>query len=237
MCWSAQADLLVGGTVSAVGVLCLLRAHRAGRTERLLLASLPLVLGLHQLIEAAVWFGVDGDLPAGPAGWARTAWAVIALPLLPVLVPVGVRLAAPGGPVRRRLLTALAALGLLVAVPLAVAIASHPVVAVDRGHTLDYRLGVAHPAVLLAGYLLATVGALLLSGDRLLRRLGLLTGAGALVCALLWRLAFVSTWCALAALVSVLLLHWTTAAPAPPPDRPIAPTLRRTSGRRSGPVE
>ncbi|MER6363711.1 DUF6629 family protein [Kitasatospora sp. NPDC001527] len=212
MCWSARADLVVGGAVTAVGVLCLVRTHRAGRPERLPLAALPLVLGVHQLIEAAVWLGADGDLPAGPATWARTAWAVIALPLLPLLVPVGVRRAAlDAGRARRRLLTALVLLGILVAVPLAHAVATHPVAATAHAHTLDYRIGVPHPALLLAGYLLATVGALLLSGDRVLRRLGVLTAGAALLCALLWRLAFISTWCALAALASALLLHWTSA--------------------------
>ncbi|MFJ9948743.1 DUF6629 family protein [Kitasatospora sp. NPDC091207] len=220
MCWSAQADLVVGGVVSGIGVLCLLRARRAGRPERLPLAALPLVLGAHQLIEAAVWLGTEGDLPAGPAGWARTAWAVIALPLLPVLVPVGVRCAARDR-ARRRLLLAFVLLGLLVAVPLAVAVATRPVTATAHGHTLGYAVGIPHPALLLTGYLVATVGSLLLSGDRLLRRLGLLTGAGAVLCALLWRLAFVSTWCALAALASLLLLHWTG-----------RPTRDRTPGAR-----
>ncbi|MFE6868229.1 DUF6629 family protein [Kitasatospora sp. NPDC057692] len=226
MCWSARADLVVGGAVTAVGVLGLVRAHRAGRPERLPLAALPLVLGAHQLIEAAVWLGADGDLPAAPAGWARTAWAVIALPLLPLLVPLGVRCAAlDASRSRRRVLTALVLLGLLVAVPLAHAVATHPVGVTAHAHTLEYRIGVPHPALLLAGYLLATVGAPLVSGDRLLRRLGLLTGVGAVVCALLWRLAFISTWCALAALASVLLLRWTS-SPAPahphrPPPRPV----------------
>ncbi len=83
-----------------------------------------------------------------------------------------------------------------------------------HGHTLGYAVGVPHPAaVLLAGYLLATVGSLLASGDRLLRRLGLVTGVGAVVCALLWRLAFASTWCALAALAGLLLLQWAGHSP------------------------
>ncbi|MFF1904019.1 DUF6629 family protein [Kitasatospora sp. NPDC058218] len=33
MCWSAQADLVAGGVVSGIGVLCLVRTHRAGRPE------------------------------------------------------------------------------------------------------------------------------------------------------------------------------------------------------------
>ncbi|AUY48591.1 DUF6629 family protein [Streptomyces sp. CB01881] len=208
MCWSAQADLIAGGVVSGIGVLCLVRTHHAGRPERMLLAALPLVLGVHQLIEAAVWYGSDGGAPAVPADWARTAWAVIALPLLPVLVPAGVWCAARE-PARRRIVLPFLLLGLLVAVPLAVAVATHPVAATEHGHTLSYAIGLPHPAVLLTGYLLATVGSLLVSGDRLLRRLGLLTGVGAVVCALLWRLAFVSTWCALAALASLVLLRWT----------------------------
>ncbi|MFG3227948.1 DUF6629 family protein [Kitasatospora sp. NPDC048194] len=213
MCWSAQADALAGGLVAGAGVACLVRARRSGRPQRLPLAALPLVLGVHQLIEALVWLGADDGLADGPAGAARTAWAAIALPLLPVLVPTAVWCAAtepgdPAGPARRRVLAALVLLGAAVAIPLTAAVAGHPVTATPHGHTLDYAIGLPHPALLLTGYLLATVGSLLISGDRLLRRLGLLTGAGALACALLWRFAFVSTWCALAALVSLLLLRW-----------------------------
>ncbi|MFH9350672.1 DUF6629 family protein [Kitasatospora sp. NPDC017646] len=107
MCWSAQADAMVGVAVAGVGVACLVRARRPGRPQRLPLAALPLVLGIHQLIEALVWLGADGELPSALAVAARTAWAVIALPLLPVLVPTGVWCAArepghPAGPDRRR---------------------------------------------------------------------------------------------------------------------------------------
>ncbi|MFI8455058.1 DUF6629 family protein [Kitasatospora sp. NPDC085464] len=211
MCWSAQADAVAGGVVAAAGVACLVRARRAGHPERLLLAALPLVLGLHQLIEALVWLGTDGELSPALAGAARTAWAVIALPLLPVLVPAGVWCATTGP--RRRVLAALTLLGAAVAVPLAVAVASHPVAATAHGHTLVYAVGIPRPAVLLTGYLLATVGSLLASGDRLLRRLGLVTAVGALVCALFWRLAFISTWCALAALAGVLLFQWAGHSP------------------------
>ncbi|MEV7773970.1 DUF6629 family protein [Kitasatospora sp. NPDC086791] len=226
MCWSAQADAVVGGVVAAAGVACLVRAHRAGRPQRLPLAALPVVLGLHQLIEALVWLGTDGELPAALAGAARTAWAVIALPLLPVLVPAAVWCATTGP--RRRVLGGLALLGAAVAAPLAAAVASRPVTATAHGHTLGYAIGIPHPALLLTGYLLATVGSLLASGDPSLRRLGLATGAGAFACALLRRLAFVSTWCALAALSALLLRRW---AGRPPVAEPAGPTTRRTDER------
>ncbi|GLW57068.1 DUF6629 family protein [Kitasatospora phosalacinea] len=191
MCWSAEADLVAGAAVAAVGVGAVLRA---GVSRRLPLAALPLLLGVHQLVEAGVWSGW---------AWARTAWAVVALPLLPLYVPAAVWCAT-----RRRSAGWFTLLGAAVAVPLAVAVAGRPVVAHVHGHTLGYAVGVPVPGVLLAGYLVAVLGALLGSGDRHLRLLGWVTGLGALLCGLLWRLAFVSTWCALAALASVLLYRW-----------------------------
>ncbi|MGW6984293.1 DUF6629 family protein [Streptomyces sp. NPDC054932] len=93
MCWSATADLVAGTVVCAVGVVCVARVRRA---RDLPVAALPLLLGAHQLVEAAVWDTGGGCSPAA------TAWAVIALPLLALWVPAGVLLAAaPGG--RRRL--------------------------------------------------------------------------------------------------------------------------------------
>ncbi|MCX5395171.1 DUF6629 family protein [Streptomyces sp. NBC_00094] len=202
MCWSATADLWAGLGVGAVGVAAIASARRAGDVP---LAALPLLLGAHQVVESAVWRN------GGGAGPAVLAWAVIALPLLPVWVPVGVLTAArPAG--RRRALVPLAA-GLATAGALAYHLVTRPVTAEIRGHTVGYVVDLPYAALLLAGYLLATVGALLLAGDRLLRLLGLLTGAGAAVCALLWSAEFVSTWCALAAVASLVLLAWVRSRP------------------------
>ena len=60
--------------------------------------------------------------------------------------------------------------GIATAAALAYALATRPVRAEIRGHTIGYVIGLPHAGLLVAGYLLATVGALLLSGDRLLRR-------------------------------------------------------------------
>ncbi len=108
MCWSATADLVVGTGIAAIGVACVARVRRA---RDLPIAALPLILGAHQIIESVVWRSDGG---AGPA---TTAWAVIALPLLPVWVPFGVLLAAPRS--ARRLLMIPALVGLVTAVTLA----------------------------------------------------------------------------------------------------------------------
>ena len=200
MCWSATADLVAGAAVAAVGVTGVVLAPDR---RDLPLAALPLLLGAHQIVESAVWSSGGGSGPA------TVAWAVVALPLLAVWVPAGVLCVAP--PRARTRSAVLLAVGVATAVPLAHALATGPVTAEIRGRTVGYTVDLSHPVLLVAGYLLATVGSLLLSGDRRLVVLGLLAAVGAAVCWTLWRLEFISTWCAFAALCSVVLLDWVRA--------------------------
>lgn len=153
MCWSATADLTAGTVITAVGIVCLVRTRRA---RDLPVAALPLILGAHQLTEAAVWNS------GGGCGPATTAWAVIALPLLPVWVPLGVLLAA--APELRPRLRLPAAAGLATGAYLSYCLATRPVSAEIRGHTLGYGVDIPWMPLALAGYLFATLGALLLSG-------------------------------------------------------------------------
>lgn len=181
-------------------------AVQAPRVRDLPLAALPLLLGTHQIIESAVWRSGGGTGPA------TVVWAIIALPLLPVWVPLGVLLAAQ--PRARRRLVIPVVVGLATAAVLAYRLATRGVTADIRGHTLGYVLDLPHSPLIITGYLLATVGSLLLAGDPVLRLLGLLAAAGAVACAVLWRLEFVSTWCALAAVASVVVLGWARRRPA-----------------------
>ncbi|MEU6890414.1 DUF6629 family protein [Streptomyces sp. NPDC046557] len=202
MCWSATADLTAGTVIAAVGAVCLLRVRRA---RDLPVAALPLLLGAHQLVEAAVW---DAGGGCGPAA---TAWAVIALPVLPLWVSSGVLMAAgPGAP---RRLWGPVAVALATAGVLAYRLAAGPVSARVRGHTVGYGVDVPYPVPVIAGYLFATLGALLLTGDHRLRLLGAVLAGGAVVCAGLWRLEFASTWCAFAAVAAVLVLGWVRRGP------------------------
>ncbi|MEU3184239.1 DUF6629 family protein [Streptomyces sp. NPDC006923] len=206
MCWSATADLVAGTAVTTIGVVCVARLRRA---RDLPLAALPLLLGAHQIIEAAVWAS------GGGAGPATVAWAVIALPVLAVWVPAGVLLAAPAR--ARRRLIAPALVGLATATALAYCLATRTVTAEVRGHTLGYVVELPYVPLIVTGYVVATVGSLLLGGDPVVRLLGAVVGCGAVLCLLLWRLEFVSTWCALAAVASVLMLAWVRRRPEGPP--------------------
>jgi hypothetical protein len=84
MCFSPEMDLAAGAVITAVGIDTL----RNVRTrDQVAMAALPLVLGVHQLIETLVWWNLQGrvsDAIGDPAAWV---YLVIALGVVPVLVP------------------------------------------------------------------------------------------------------------------------------------------------------
>ncbi|MFI1415076.1 DUF6629 family protein [Streptomyces sp. NPDC020707] len=197
MCFSATADLVAGCGIAAVGVACVARTRTAADLP---MAALPLILGVHQIVESLVWRSGGGSGPA------TVAWAAIALPLLAVWVPAAVLCVAP--PSARRRLTIPLVAGLLTAAVLSYCLATHGVTAEIRGHTVGYAVSLPASELLVAGYLLATIGSLLLSGDRHLRVLGILVTVGAATCWALWEAEFISTWCAFAAVCSLVMYGW-----------------------------
>lgn len=205
MCWSPSADAVAGGVIGVLGVVTLAGARR-GRDR--VLGALPLVLGAHQLVESVVWLDTQGRVSAGVGSAAVTAWAVIAFVVLPTLVPLGVLVSAwPGGAARWRLAGFLV-LGALVSAVLGWDVAVHGVTAAAHGHVLDYGIGITGGRLVIGGYLAATLGAPLSSPDRFVRWFGVAAFVGALGCAAAWMVEFASTWCAYAAVLSVLLLVW-----------------------------
>ena len=211
MCWSPGADVVAGTVVAGLGVAVWVSARR-GRDR--VLGALPLLLGVHQWVESVVWWGLRGGVSPGVGHAATVVWAVIAMVVVPTLVPVGVAVAAwPGARVR---LGVCAVVGVVVSCGLGWVIAARGVSVVDGGHVVEYvvRVGGAQ-GWWVAGYLMACLGAPLLSPDRFLRWFGVVAAAGALGCVAAWRLAFASTWCGFAAVLSVWLLVWVRRGPAP----------------------
>lgn len=62
MCFSVEADLVVGVALLPVGVLALREVRQANEVP---FASLPLLFAAHQLVEAFVWAGAGGQVSSG----------------------------------------------------------------------------------------------------------------------------------------------------------------------------
>lgn len=224
MCFSTTADVVAGSVLVPVAVASL-RSARAPR--ELPFAALPAVFSIHQLIEALVWAGDDGDVSAGLAHAAAVTYAVIAFPLLPLLFPVAVVLIEPR--TARRAALPFVALGALVSGCLGYAMATHGVRVTAHAHALSYDIGADNGGFWAVLYVVAVIGPALLSKSASIRAFGVVNLVGLTVVAFAYAKAFASLWCVYAAITSVLVLvHLATRARG----RGRPPRLRSSPGRR-----
>jgi hypothetical protein len=203
MCFSPQADVVGGVIVTAIGIDAL--RHATLPKERLL-ASIPFVLAAHSFIETFVWLGLRGELSANLGRVMTWIYLVIAFGVIPVLVPIAVAALEPN-PVNPRTV-AFTTLGVGVAGVLLYSVIRGPVTATIEGHHISYDVALNRGGLLVALYVVATCGSLLASRHRHVQRFGTvnLLAVGALI--VIDQTAFVSLWCAWAAVTSVCIaLH------------------------------
>lgn len=197
------ADLVAGSALIPVAAVSL--AHVRERRE-LPFAALPAIFAAHQLVESLVWAHEDGHVSAGLAHAAAVAYVLIALPLLPTLFPVAVLLIEPSE--RRRRAMLFVVLGAVVSARLGYAILTHPVRVTAHAHALSYDVGATHGGFWTVLYVLAVIGAALLSGYRSLVAFAVANLIGLTTVAIVYAEAFASLWCVYAGLTSVLVaLH------------------------------
>lgn len=205
VCFSPEGDVAGGLVVTAIGIdTC---RHLGGRKEYLLLAALPLVLGAHQLIESLVWWQLRGDLPTEIGRAATWLYLLIALVVVPVLVPLAVMMLEP---TRRRQLTIapFVLLGTGVAFVLLMTMLRSPVTARLGSYHLGYSIGLHYGVLVVGLYVFATCGSLLMSGYRDFVIFGVANVVAVVVLARLTADGFTSLWCFYAALAcGAICLH------------------------------
>jgi hypothetical protein len=205
MCFSPQADLVGGVVISTIGVAAVHNAQK--RHGHVALATLPLLLGAHQIIEAFVWFGLQGHVPHDVERVALWAYLLIAFVVLPTFVPLAVVFNEPSR--RRRFIMApLVALGLAVSCILFETMLSGPVNVRLRPYHLAYSIDLSHGALVVILYVAAICGTLLLSTRRRVVIFGVVNLVAVGVIAWLTVDGFASVWCGWAAITSgAIALH------------------------------
>jgi hypothetical protein len=201
MCFSPVADLAGGAVVGAIGVDTV---RHVGRRADWPLAALPLIFAGHFLTETFVWWGHDGDVSHAVEARATWLYLLVALVVVPFIVPIAVTFAVPDA-WRRRAMTPFCALGGAIAAVMLVAVVRGPVTSQVQGHHIAYGVNVPFGGQLTALYVVATCGVMLASRDRVFVAFGM---ANLVVVALLgWLMvsAFISLWCAWAAVTSVAI--------------------------------
>lgn len=214
VCFSAEADLVGGTLITAIGIDAV--RHTTGRRELVGLAAIPLVLGVHQLTETFVWWGLQGHVSTTVGDAAMWIYLLVAFVLLPSYVPAAVYAAATPG-AKRRVLLAFIGIGVVVSVSLLAAMVRGPVDAELRSWHLSYSTDLTAGLLIVSAYVVATCGPLLLSGIRALVWFGVINLVAVVALAALVINGFASLWCAWAAVTSALL----------------ALALRRSAGREA----
>jgi hypothetical protein len=165
---------------------------------------LPVLLGAHLLVEAAVWQGLTGDISASTGRDAMWLYLAIALVVLPIFVPLAVRAVEPD-PGRRRTMSALAILGTVVAGAYIFVMLHAPVDARIDGNHLAYDLNIDYGGLLAGIYAVVVCAPPMLASERRIAAFGLANLVAVVVLVWIQSSALTSLWCAWAAVTSVAI--------------------------------
>jgi hypothetical protein len=211
VCFSPEGDLAGGLVVTTIGIdAC---RHLRGRTNYLLLAATPLVLGAHQIDESLVWWSLQGHVPHLAGRIAMWIYLVIAFVVVPILVPLAILRLQPTAS-RQLVIAPFVVLGAAVAADLLATMLRGPVTVKLGSYHLAYSIGLKHGLVVIGLYIVATCGSLLFSGYRHILIFGLANVVAVAILARLTADGFASLWCFYAALASgAISLHMRFAKP------------------------
>ncbi len=218
MCFSPEADLTTGIVVCAVGVDAL--RHVRG-PRQIVIAALPMLLGLHQIDELFVWWGLRGQVAPSVTHAAVYVFLSFAF-LLPFLVPLALFDIEPRR-TRRMWMGILLAAGAITSALLLVPVITGPVGAGIDGNHIAYSADLSYSVLLGASYVVVTCGALLLSSSRLLELFGVVNLAVAIGLAWLTFTGLTSLWCAFAAITSIVIAIYLRHSPPLPSAARAAP--------------
>ena len=218
VCFSPQADVAGGLLICVIGVDAV--RHIRQRREFIALAWIPVLLGAHQFIEALVWLWLQGHVPRGIGHVALWAYLLIAFVVLPVFVPLAVIAVEPTRR-RKQMMAPFAALGAVIAVRLFAAMVRGPVGVKLAPYHLSYSIRLSDGFWIVALYVVAVCGPLLVSGYRNVALFGVVNLVAVIVIARLTVSGFASVWCGWAAVSSAAItLHCRFARPRPQRARP-----------------
>lgn len=204
MCFSATANFVGSGVLSAVGVATFTQVkHR----RELLFASLPTLFAIHQFIEGFVWLGLDGILSTNVVHEAGAAYMLYAQGLLPALIPLSVMLFERTARRRRKMLP-FVGLGVCLSIYILWALIAFPTTIAVQQHSIRYANPATGHGVIAILYVVATCGSLFFSENWDMILFGTANLVILLITMAIKRYAFTSVWCAYAAVASVIILAY-----------------------------
>lgn len=200
MCFSAAASLAAGGTLSVVGGLTLAKVKNK---SELPFASIPLLFGIQQAIEGAVWLSFGSPVLNTIATYAYSMFSHV---LWPVFVPFAV-LMIEKDPVRKKILRLFSFVGLAVGLYLLYFLLVDPITAHIVNNSIAYQSPHLYAYLMMSLYLIATCGSCLVSSHKVIRIFGSVLFISFAIAAWFFIETFLSVWCFFSAILSIIV-YW-----------------------------
>ncbi|MFZ2303564.1 MAG: DUF6629 family protein [Minisyncoccia bacterium] len=197
MCFSATASFVAGTALSAVGVVTI---KKAKIKKELPFAMIPLLFGVQQFVEGAVWlsFQYSAQIFNQIATYAYLGFAYV---LWPIFVPFSIGLLETD-PHRKKILYLFQVIGLAVGVYLLYFIVSNPMVSNIVNKSVVYTMPSTHGVTIVSMYILATCISCLFSSRRIINIFGILATISLMFAYYFYITSYVSVWCFLSAILS-----------------------------------
>ena len=212
MCFSAAASFTTGVALLLVGTVT---TRRVRRPAELPFALVPVLFGVQQLIEGALWLTFPDKAPHVNTVLTHV-YSLFSHVLWPIYVPIAVLLLEPVA-WRRKVLAGIALAGAIVGLYLLYFLVSLPIVVRFEGRHLSYVSPHFYIVAVMVFYVLGTCISSLFSSYRSVRWFGFTAVLSFVAAYAFYAAWFISVWCFFAAVLSgVVLLHF--------PRRPIKST-------------
>jgi hypothetical protein len=212
MCFSAEASFAGGAVITAVGVATVVKSRQP---EQRLFSTIPLLFGLQQFAEGALWITLKSGGYDRLQNAAAYIFLITALVIWPLMVPLSVWFMEHGRN-RRKILLGLIAAGGLTSLFYAWCLVFRDVTPRIEGYHILYADNFPGPLVGMVFYLylLATIVPLFVSSVRRMWLFGILIASSCVVTGIFYSQYLTSVWCFFAALISVSI-YWILSVPQP----------------------
>lgn len=205
MCFSAEASFTSSALLTVVGTLTLRKVHKP---SQLVFVGITLFFAFQQFTEGVLWTIIPRQDYAGLQKAATYVFLIMAEVVWPILIPSSVLLLEENR-TRRRILLALIAVGLGVALFYLHHILSYDLRAEISGMHIIYQSAVMHPygKIPTLLYLLPTLAPFFVSSLRGAYIMGLIMTLSFIVSAVFYLEHLTSVWCYFAAIMSFVALY------------------------------
>ena len=200
MCFSAAASFAAAGVLGVSGGLTLAQVKKK---SELPFASIPLLFGIQQAIEGAVWVSFGAPVVNTVATYAYSMFSHV---LWPIFVPFSV-LMIETDPTRKKILRLFSFIGLFVGLYLLYFIIADPVTAHITKNSIAYHSPHLYVYPIMALYLIATCGSCLVSSHKIIKIFGVVLFISFAIAAWFFTETFFSVWCFFAAILSIIV-YW-----------------------------